>query len=416
VKIEEKNYRLVVLGCCFAIFVTISGMVNSPSSLFIVPVSETFGFSRSSFSLTLSLSTVSGIFINLFYGKLQRRLGVRYMVALGFIAAIVAHLILWQAKTLPLFYLGGLLAGVGLGFNSTTTIALIINNWFRRRKGTLLGCVSAGSGLGGFFFNSLFSSIIANQGYQAAYLLTAVILLLVGIPVVALLKEHPDQSLTQTEPTPDLDEEYFTGFKRLLRQPKIWRTFLAAFIIGVAVHSVLIATPGQLQYQGIDAVEIGTIYGGVFLVMGITKIFMGWLNDRFGIRLTTWLSMSCFIIGTVMLIFTNTLTLAWLFVLVFGLALPSEAVLVPLVARNVMNKRQYNEYLGMYIASLIAGLTVGVPIINFSYDTFGTYVPALILNILLGIFTLWLLVPVLDAGKSKIDKAEGQVVPAPIPK
>lgn len=416
-KITEKNYRLVVLGCCFAIFVTLSGMVNSTGSLFIVPVSEAFGFSRSSFSLTLSLSTVSGIFINLFYGKLQKRLGIRLMVSIGFAAAIIAYLLLWQAKTLPLFYLGGLLAGLGLGFNSTTTIALIINNWFKRRKGTLLGCVSAGSGLGGFLFNSIFGSVIANHGYQAAYLLTAIILACAAIPVVALLREHPPERAAETQDTPDLDEEYFTGFKRMLHQPKIWRTFLAAFIIGVAVHAVLIAIPGQLQHQGFGEVQAGTIYGGVFLVMGITKIFMGWLNDRCGIRLTTILSMSCFLIGATMLIFTATPAMAWIFVLIFGLALPSEAVLVPLIARNVMTKRQYSEYLGIYIASLIAGITAGVPVINFSYDVFGSYAPALLFNIALGIVSLWLLLPVLDDKKNKADKTEGPVViPAPIHK
>ncbi|NLF80009.1 MAG: MFS transporter [Clostridia bacterium] len=409
-KITEKNYRLVVLGCCFAIFVTLSGMVNSTGSLFIVPVSEAFGFSRSSFSLTLSLSTVSGIFINLFYGKLQKRLGVRLMVALGFASAIVAYILLWQAKTLALFYLGGLLAGLGLGFNSTTTIALIINNWFKRRKGTLLGCVSAGSGLGGFLFNSIFGAVIASHGYQAAYLLTVIVLICVAIPVVALLREHPPESAAETKDTPDLDEEYFTGFKRMLHQPKIWRTFLAAFLIGASVHAVLVAIPGQLQLQGFGAAQASTIYGGVFLVMGITKIFMGWLNDRCGIRLTTILSISCFLIGATMLIFTSTPAVAWVFVVIFGLALPSEAVLVPLIARNVMTKRQYGEYLGIYIASLIAGLTAGVPVINFFYDAFGSYTPALLFNVALGILSLWLLLPVLDDKKNKLDKTEGPAI------
>ena len=103
------------------------GMINSPSGLFIVPVCEEFGFSRSSFSFTLSLCTIGGMLINIFYGKIYNRFGLRKMICTGFISGIIGFLILWQAASLPAFYLGGALAGLAFGFNSTTTIALLIN-------------------------------------------------------------------------------------------------------------------------------------------------------------------------------------------------------------------------------------------------------------------------------------------------
>jgi len=390
-KIKEENYNIVILGCCFAIFVTMIGMVNSPSSLFIVPVCDTYGFSRSSFSFTLSFSTICGIFINLFYGKIYRRLGVRKIIALGFISGTMAFLIMWRATTLPLFYLGGLLSGFGMGLNSITTVALLLNTWFKKRKGLLLGFVCAGSGLGGFLFSTLFTHVIVSHGYQTAYLITAVCLFLVGIPVVAFIKEKTVNRENLKKDATRLDEEYFSGFKILLKQRNVRRTFIAAFLLGTAVHAVLVATPGHLENNGIDAITTGTLYGAIFLVLAVAKVVLGWLNDYFGTKKAACTVLCAFIIGTTLLIFVNSVGMAWVYVIIFGMAVPSETVLVPLIARNVLGKKHYKEYLGMYVASLMAGLTAGVPVINFSYDTFGTYVPALILFVALGIVAAYLI-------------------------
>ena len=137
-KISSEKYKFIILGCSFCIFFVMLGMINSPSGLFIVPVCEEFGFSRSSFSFTLSLCTIGGMLVNIFYGKLYNRFGLKKMICTGFISGIIGFIILWQAASLPAFYLGGALAGLAFGFNSTTTIAILINGWFTKKQGTIL--------------------------------------------------------------------------------------------------------------------------------------------------------------------------------------------------------------------------------------------------------------------------------------
>lgn len=419
-KENTSNYRFVVLGCCFGIFFMLIGMVNSPAGLFIVPVSEQFGFSRSAFSLTLSLSTGFSMLVNLCYGKLYRKFGMRQMIAIGFCLAVIGMVILSRATVLPMFYLGGILSGIGMGTGSSTTIAILINGWFTKRQGTLLGICSAGSGLGGFFFGKLFVNIIATSGYEYAYLLTAICLAVVAIPIIILVKEKPlDAIKLQKTVKKEPRTGYFAGFKKLfLEKSSVRWTIIATFTFGLIAHAVLVATPGHLELNGLDPLFAGTIYSAIYLALAGTKIIIGWVDDRFGTRAAAATCLISFVIGTVMLIFTKSTAMAWVFVLIFSFSVASQAVLAPLLAKNVLGKKTYKDYLGMYTAAVTAGITAGVPIINFAYDTFGSYVPVMLIYIGVGAFVLIKLLPCLKT-KSQLAAeklaATGAAVPVAEP-
>ncbi len=414
---EEKTdkYSLVVLSCCFVLFFMMIGMVNSPSGLFIVPVSEHFGFSRSAFSLTISLSTLTCMVINLCYGKLYRYAGIKKMISAGFIAVVVGFLILSRAESLPVFYLGGILTGMGMGVGSSTTISILINSWFSTRQGLLLGVCSAGSGLGGFLFSRIFVDIIENQGYQQAYFLTAICLAIIAIPLIVLIKEKPREAIKLQKTTIQAPRMgYFAGFKKLLREKSSVRwTLIAAFTFGLIAHAVLVATPGHLQVNGLDPVFAGTIYGAVYFALAGTKILIGWVDDRFGTKAAAAACLISFALGTLMLIFCKTTGMAWAFVAVFSISVASQAVLAPLLAKNVLGKKSYREYLGMYVAAVTAGISLGVPIINVAYDIFGTYVPVMLIYIAIGIFVLIKLLPQLRSKAELAAANEERAIPAP---
>ena len=404
-KVSGEKYKFIILGCCFCIFFVVLGMINSPSGLFIVPVCEEFGFSRSSFSLTLSLCTIGGMLINIFYGKLYNRFGLKKMITAGFLSGIVAFLILWQAQSLPAFYLGGALAGLGMGFNSTTTIAILINGWFSKKQGTMLGLCSAGSGLGGFIFSSLFVDIIANDGYRTAYLLTAICIAILAIPIFLFVKENPAAKTANTPGHKIGGAGYFAGFKKLLvENTNARRIFICAFFLGVIIHATMIITPAHLQNNGISQVTSGTIYSAILFVMGVTKVAMGWINDRFGTNRAMAISICCFLTGSLIMIFANTTAMAWTAAMIFALSVSTEAVMVPMVVRKVLDEQQYNKYLGLYMAAVNAGITAGVPVANFSFDRFGSYVPVMVAYIGVGAVVLYLMTAALSPAKVRQPK------------
>nr|MDK7249242.1 MFS transporter [Corynebacterium amycolatum] len=78
------------------------------------------------------------------------------------------------------FYL--LSIGVGFGYTATTIIpvSMLVNNWFVKSRGTALSLSFAGLGLGGIIFSQLLTWLIGDMGWRMAYLVYAIIMLVVG--------------------------------------------------------------------------------------------------------------------------------------------------------------------------------------------------------------------------------------------
>ena len=383
-----------MLISCFVAFFVMVGMVNSTSSLFIVPVCDTYGFSRAAFSVTISLCSLGSAIINIFYGKIYQRFGIRKMVGTGFIVGGIAFLVMTKATSLPVFYLGGILASVGLGLDSTTTMALLINSWFKEKQGVLIGFVSASSGLGGFLFSSLFAVLIANHGYQSAYLFTAITLLAVSVPMIILIreKEVPDND-TQDKPQGAKmgGAGYFAGFAKLLHDRSVRLSLICTFIIGLIIHGIVVSSSAHLQLKGIDEITAGIIYGGIYFSMGVFKIVMGYIHDKMGIRLAAITGMGGFIISVILLMFVSSPAMGWLYVVFAGMGTATESVLTPLLAHNVLGENNYKKYLGIFSAALTSGIAAGVPIISAVYDMFRTYVPGFIAYCAIAAVVLYLI-------------------------
>jgi len=389
-----KNYSRVVLIACFVAFFLMVGMVNSPSSLFIVPVSETYGFSRAAFSFTISLYSLGSAVINIFYGKIYARMGIQNMVFIGFLVEGIAFIVMTIAESLPIFYLGGLLTSVGIGLSATTTMAILINSWFKKRQGTLIGFVSASSGLGGFLFSSLFAVLIAQHGYRSAYLFTAIVLLAAAVPLALVLKEKPlapnEEKSSSSHGANIGGKNYFRNFGVLLKDRSVLFTLICAFFLGLVVHSAIVAAPAHMESGGIDEVTAGVIYGGIYFSMGVFKIIMGYIHDKLGISLAAIIGIGGFIISVIMLIFVKTPFLGWIYVVFAGAGAATESVLTPLLAHNVLGDDNYRKYLGIYSAALTCGIAVGVPIINGIYDLFSTYVPGFITYGCIGVAIMYM--------------------------
>ena len=389
----KNNYGAVILCCCFLAYFVMVGMVNSTSSLFIVPVSQTYGFSRAAFSVTISLTSLGSAIINIFYGKLYARFGIRRLMSFGFLASGVAFVLMSRAASLPVFYLGGLLASIGLGLNSNTSMALLINSWFTRRQGTLLGLISASSGLGGFVFSTLFAFLIANHGYQSAYICTAIILLVMVIPTVIIIreKEVPGEEGGQRIRSAMGEKGYFHGFWLLLKQRPVRFMLISTFILGLIVHSTLVASSAHMQINGISPVTSGIIYGGAYFSMGVFKVLMGYAHDRWGLKMAAITGVLGFVASAIVLIFVHNAVLGWVYILFAGLGTATESVLTPLMARNVLSNDNFRKYLGIYSAALTSGISVGVPIINAVYDIFGTYIPGFLAYCAVALFVLYMI-------------------------
>ena len=149
---EEKkklNYKWVVIAACFLMIFTCLGFGSSTKPLFLGPITEALGIKRSLFSINDSFRYITTSIVNIFFGALIAKFGPKKLIGFGFLSLMCSALCYALAPNIFVFYIGGMLLGMGFSFTGTTMVGYVVNKWCKRNKGTIMGAVLASNGLGG---------------------------------------------------------------------------------------------------------------------------------------------------------------------------------------------------------------------------------------------------------------------------
>ena len=158
------------------------GFCNAPKSLYVQPVTQALGISRSVYAINDSCRFVATAVVNLFFGSLVSRFGPRKLIAAGFACLVSAMVLYSVAEHILLFYAGGALLGLGIAWTTTTMVGYVVNLWWSERKGTVMGAVLASSGIGAAIGTQILSPIITREGdlfaYRGGYRVAALVMVM----------------------------------------------------------------------------------------------------------------------------------------------------------------------------------------------------------------------------------------------
>ena len=384
-----RNYRWFVLVACFLMVFVGLGFCSSNKGLYLAAITEALDLPRSLFAVNDTFRHVSTAVTNLFFGALVARFGTRRMVAFGFLSLIASCLLYARAEHICVFYLGGLLLGMGLTFTTTSLASVVIRRWFKTNVGTYTGIVLAANGLGGAAAAQIVSPIIYREGdpfgYRDSYLLVALILLITGAIVVALLREGPSG---------DTGEQPITSKKArgaswagvpyevVKTRPYFYLAAAGVLLTGFILQGITGAYVAHLKDVGMDASYVATVVSAGALALTAAKMAVGALYDRFGLRPVMILCEAATAAAFLLLAFLDASgagrVKAMIFVALYSLALPLETLVVPLIANDLFGNASYDHILGVLISMNYAGFALSAPVVNLCYDLFGSYRPILL--------------------------------------
>jgi MFS family permease len=175
----------------FVALLCAAGFRAAPGVL-MVPLQEEFGWSRGVVSLAVGVNLVLFGVTAPFAAALMERFGVRAVtsVALGLIAA-GSGLSVGVTGSWQLVLLWGVLIGLGTGSMALVFAAVVANRWFVRRRGLVMGVLTAASATGQLIFLPVLAWMSERSGWRSASLVVAAAALAV-IPLVWLrLRNDP---------------------------------------------------------------------------------------------------------------------------------------------------------------------------------------------------------------------------------
>ena len=141
-----------------------AGFRSAPSIL-IVPLEDAFGWGRESISLAISINVLLFGLTAPFAAALMERFTIRRVVMCALTAVgIGAFSTVWMTKPWHLIALWGVVVGVGTGSMALVFAASVANRWFIKRKGLVIGGLTAASATGQLIFLPGLSSLAVHHG------------------------------------------------------------------------------------------------------------------------------------------------------------------------------------------------------------------------------------------------------------
>lgn len=417
------DYKWVILAVCFLMVFICLGFCSSTKSLYLDVITVKMDLDRAEFALNDSARFISSAIINLFFGTLLYKYGVRKLTAFGFIMLIASMLTYAFAPNVYVFCLGGALLGIGLTFTTTTMASSVIRRWFHKDIGKYTGLVLAANGVGGAVATKILLPIIGSKtqifghtGYKVSYLLVSAILLILGIIMVIFLRERPKNATIETTPSNKKKSRGSSwvgmDFNTARKRPYFYIVVLIVFLTGFSIQGISGVYAAHMKAMGLEA-SLSNILFVFHLVFTAAKILVGVIYDKFNLRKVLIVCESAAIASFLILAFINGTTVGIIFGFVyavtFAFAMPLETLVIPLVANDLFGNANYDKILGFLIAANYSGYALGAPIVNKCYDLFGTYQQVLIVLagvMLLSMITFQFIITAANKDKAKIIAAQ----------
>src|SRR5438270_2315732 len=295
-EMRRLHYAWSVAGVTFLVLLASAGFRSTPGVL-IVPLEREFGWSRALISVAVSINLVLFGLTGPFAAALMERFGLRRVVV-GALVLISGGSLLTVFMTSPwqLFLLWGLVVGLGAGTIASVLAATVASRWFVRRRGLVLGALTAAGATGQLIFLPGLGWLAQYLGWRTAAVAVAIAALAV-VPVVAIfLRNRPSDVGLRAYGATHADNaplatgspivNAFRGLRLGVRSRDFWLLAGSFFICGASTNG-LIGThliPASMDH-GMPEVAAASLLAviGVFDVVG--TLASGYLTDRFDSRL-----------------------------------------------------------------------------------------------------------------------------------
>ena len=389
---------VILFGCLIGV---VTFGVRGGFGLFLAPISDSLGWGREVFALSLALQ-------NLFWGLGQPVAGMvadrygsgRVLAAGGVLYAAGVFLMAYSSTPLQMHLTAGVMVGLGVASASFAVVLAAISRVVsEERRSLALGVGTAAGSLGQFIVVPAGQAFLSAYGWQTALILLSVLALLVVPLASAITGRGPDAA--------DGDSQ---TMREALREATTDRSFLlltAGFFV-CGFHVLFIAThlPAYITDAGISS-KVGAwalALVGLFNVAG--SLLSGLLGGMFSKKYL--LSMLYLARAAVIAIFVVTpisQTSILIFASVMGLLWLSTVPLTTGLVAQMFGVRYMASLFGIVFFSHQVGSFLGIWLGGYLYDATGSYDVVWWISVALGILSSALHWPIREAAVPRLARA-----------
>lgn len=383
-KLGEKrfDYKWIIIALSFLMVCVTLGFCSSSKSLYLKPITEHLQVDRSSFSLNDSMRYIATAFVNLFFGSMIAKFGPKKLILAGMLSLVGSMILYAVAESLIVFYIGGLLLGIGFSWTGTAMVGYVVNVWCKENKGTIMGLILASNGIGAAIAMQIVSPIINSSevGYKSAYWLISIILAVLFVLLLLFFKDKPS-NVTETtvaqKKKPKGESWVGIGWNEAVKKWWFYVALVCIFFTGFCLQGISGVSAAHMRDVGVDETFVATVLSAHSIALACFKFLTGFIYDKLGLRFTVSMCVGVAILVMILLTLINATSIGMVAAMAYGilssLALPLETILLPIYASDLFGEKSYGKILGIIVSCNVAGYALGAPIVNLCYDVTGNY-------------------------------------------
>lgn len=408
-KQDKKFYGWVIAACCFVMIGTMYTIIGNLVNLFIKPLSEGLNVSRGEVGVYVMIAALVSVAGCMVTNKFIQKYSLRLVTTIGVLCGGIGYIAMGFVGSLTQLYLVSIPLGVCIAFATMIPVNMMISNWFEEKRGLVTTVVFTSTGVGGFIFTQIISYFLQSYGYQRAYIVCGIIMLIINLPIALFLVRLTPEEMGQVaygaddKKAENAKAVAFEGFKmKDVKKSSSFMylnltTFLLA-VVGVGLFNSLLA---HLSDSGYSVTQVGLINSVLMIGLIITKPLLGVLFDKKGSIFTFIVCCFGYVITIVLLGMSKNgnMIIPIIAILILSFAAGITATGPNMITRELYGKAEFGSIYSVVLMVYNLGTAVSSPVAGFGYDLTGSYTSVGIL--FLGLLVIMMITMMLAKNATK---------------
>ena len=345
--------------------------------LFIAPIEETFGWTRTEISASLSFAAVGGLAAPLI-GRAMDRFGARPILAISLavfglsfcLRPLMTELWHWYALSFMQF----------VTFSGITVLPAgkLVAAWFPHIRGRMTGIATTGNNAGGLVIPSLIAALLGMMSWGEACVALGVLSFVIAGAAVMTIRESPPGAAGPAR----IGRGHAGGFApalpdRGLRETVRIRAFYAVLVavtLGTFTYSAILPhVLAHLMNEGMSKASALSALGGLAIGGICGKLLFGWLSERHGARRMTMTNLIGQAASAALLAGADGVGMFAVAAPLYGLFMGGFGALYILLVQESFGLRHFGSVMGLVNLGAIVPFGLGPILAGTSYDVTGGY-------------------------------------------
>ena len=276
----RQSWKILILAVA-GVAISINAALLYGFGTLVVPLGDAFGWSKSELQASITFLFGGAVISLQLVGWFHLRYGMKrvtvvslLLLSLGYLATTLLNGSIWS-----LYFAFAVLPILGMGALAVTWTQLL-SLWYDRNRGLALAIGLSGTGITAATIPPLMAWGIGQWDWRAAFVILALLNLLVLLPLILLWFKVPGAAGIQSDRAVDLQKLPGMSFREGMASRKFWTCNLALGLVISSIVGMVTSTVPMLQSRGLSASDANLIFSGFGFSLIFGRMLIGYLLDR----------------------------------------------------------------------------------------------------------------------------------------